>query len=97
MNGGLAAGPTYMVILGAVLIAVCAGGALTEWWLRRNGELPDAFTPEERARYRATLRGDYPEGEPTDDEIYNGLGREGGIAYDPADEPGSLGENDWRL
>lgn len=36
--------------------------------------------------------------EPTDDEIYNGVGVEGGIAYDTtADEPGSLGENDWRL
>jgi hypothetical protein len=35
--------------------------------------------------------------EPTDDEIYNGFGREGGISYDPYDEPGSLGENDWRL
>lgn len=35
--------------------------------------------------------------EPSDDEIYNGFGREGGIAYDPYDEPGSLGENDWRL
>jgi hypothetical protein len=35
---------------------------------------------------------------PTDDEIYNRVGVEGGIAYDTtADEPGSLGENDWRL
>ncbi len=35
--------------------------------------------------------------EPTDFEIYNGYGREGGIAYAPDDQPGSLGENDWRL
>jgi hypothetical protein len=41
--------------------------------------------------------------EPTDDEIYNRVtgphtGVEGGIAYDTSmDEPGSLGENDWRL
>ena len=35
---------------------------------------------------------------PTDDEIYNRVGVEGGIAYDTTtDEPGSLGENDWRL
>ena len=34
--------------------------------------------------------------EPTDDDIYNGHGMEGGIAY-TTDEPGSLGENDWRL
>lgn len=38
-----------------------------------------------------------PVDEPTDEEIYNGFGVEGGIAYDPYDEPGSLGENDWRL
>lgn len=36
--------------------------------------------------------------EPTDDEIYNRPGVEGGIGYPlEADEPGSLGENDWRL
>ncbi len=35
--------------------------------------------------------------EPTDDDIYNGYGREGGIAYAPDDQPGSLGENDPRL
>jgi hypothetical protein len=35
--------------------------------------------------------------EPTDDELYNGPGREGGIAYGPDDSPGSLGEHDWRL
>jgi hypothetical protein len=35
--------------------------------------------------------------EPTDDEIYNGPGREGGISYGPDDSPGSLGENDYRL
>jgi len=35
---------------------------------------------------------------PSDDEIYNRVGVEGGIAYDTtADEPGSLGENDWRI
>ena len=34
--------------------------------------------------------------EPTDDDLYNGHGMEGGIAY-TTDEPGSLGENDWRL
>ncbi len=37
------------------------------------------------------------EREPTDDDIYNGYGREGGIAYAPDDQPGSLGENDPRL
>ena len=35
--------------------------------------------------------------EPTDDEIYNRPGVEGGIAYATNDAPGSLGENDWRL
>ena len=36
--------------------------------------------------------------EPTDDEIYNRPGVEGGIGYPlGGDEPGSLGENDWRL
>ena len=35
---------------------------------------------------------------PTDDQIYNRVGVEGGIAYDTtADEPGSMGEDDWRL
>ena len=35
---------------------------------------------------------------PSDDEIYNRVGVEGGIAYDTtADEPGSLGDNDWRI
>lgn len=40
---------------------------------------------------------------PSDDDIYNRVtgpftGVEGGIAYDTtADQPGSLGENDWRL
>jgi hypothetical protein len=36
--------------------------------------------------------------EPTDDEIYNRVGVEGGIGYSLTDDsPGSLGENDWRL
>jgi len=36
--------------------------------------------------------------EPTDDDLANGFGMEGGIAYDTTDnEPGSLGENDPRL
>lgn len=35
--------------------------------------------------------------EPTDDAIYNRVGVEGGIGYGPDDEPGSLGEHDWRL
>lgn len=36
--------------------------------------------------------------EPTDDEIYNRAGVEGGIGYSLADDsPGSLGEHDWRL
>lgn len=35
--------------------------------------------------------------EPTDDEIYNRPGVEGGIGYSLDDAPGSLGENDWRL
>ena len=35
---------------------------------------------------------------PTDDELYNRPGVEGGIAYAlSGDEPGSLGENDHRL
>lgn len=34
---------------------------------------------------------------PSDDDIYNRAGVEGGIAYDMDDAPGSLGENDWRL
>lgn len=36
--------------------------------------------------------------EPTDNEIYNRPGVEGGIGYPLfGDVPGSLGENDWRL
>lgn len=35
--------------------------------------------------------------EPSDDDIYNRVGVEGGIGYGPDDEPGSLGEHDWRL
>lgn len=35
-------------------------------------------------------------GEPTDDQIYNRTGVEGGIGYTD-DALGSLGENDWRL
>ena len=35
--------------------------------------------------------------EPTDDQWYNRPGVEGGIGYAPDDQPGSLGENDWRL
>lgn len=35
---------------------------------------------------------------PTDDQLANGYGVEGGIGYSVVnDEPGSLGENDWRL
>jgi len=37
------------------------------------------------------------DGEPSDDEIYNRAGVEGGIAYPLDDAPGSLGEHDWRL
>ncbi len=37
------------------------------------------------------------EREPTDEDVYNGYGREGGIGYAPDDQPGSLGENDPRL
>ncbi len=37
------------------------------------------------------------EREPTDDDIYNRPGVEGGIGYAPDDQPGSLGENDFRL
>lgn len=47
---------------------------------------------------RDELDDDGRDREPTDDEIYNRPGVEGGIAYDLADDsPGSLGENDWRL
>jgi hypothetical protein len=34
---------------------------------------------------------------PTDDEIYNRPGVEGGIGFPMDDAPGSRGENDWRL
>lgn len=79
--GTAAAGPAWAVILGALLLAVCAAGAAAEWWVRRR----DPVWPEETWV------------EPTDDEIYNRPGVEGGIGYDMFDEPGSLGENDWRL
>lgn len=35
--------------------------------------------------------------EPTDDEVYNRVGVEGGIGYPLDDGPGSLGEHDFRL
>lgn len=61
-------------------------------------EVPDRPTEEEFASLPVLDLDEFQrDGEPTDDEIYNGYGREGGIAYDPTDEPGSLGENDWRL
>lgn len=41
--------------------------------------------------------GDPNRGEPTDDDIYNGPGVEGGIVHGPDDEPGSRGEHDPRL
>ena len=48
--------------------------------------------------HSAALEAQRQEDGPTDDEIYNRVGVEGGIGYDTtADEPGSLGENDWRL
>jgi hypothetical protein len=50
----------------------------------------DELTPEELRKRR-------DEDGPTDDEIYNRPGVEGGIAYPMDDGPGSLGENDWRL
>jgi hypothetical protein len=38
--------------------------------------------PRASGRVREPLR--WREGEPSDDEIYNGLNREGGVAYDPS-------------
>ena len=34
---------------------------------------------------------------PSDDEVSNRAGVEGGIAFDTSGGPGSLGEHDWRL
>ena len=65
-------------------------------WKPWDAELEDTLEAE-RARRKLDEDG------PTDDDIYNRsfgphTGVEGGIAYDTtADEPGSLGENDWRL
>lgn len=78
---------TTLVWFGAVLIVVAAAGGLSEWLLFRRG-------------HDHAVADGYPGGddrEPTDDEIYNGYGREGGISYDVYDEPGSLGEHDFRL
>ena len=59
-------------------------------WDKIDAELEDTLEAERRRRKQADG--------PTDDETYNRVGVEGGIAYDTtADEPGSLGENDWRL
>lgn len=53
--------------------------------------VPVSMITAERLQTRSEADG------PSDDEIYNGPGREGGIAFGPDNEPGSLGENDWRL
>jgi hypothetical protein len=53
--------------------------------------------------HSAALEAKRQEDGPSDDDIYNRstgpyTGVEGGIAYDTTDDqPGSLGENDWRL
>jgi hypothetical protein len=65
---------------------------MSETWDKLDAELAD--TIEARHVSRGTFQ---PNDEPTDDDIYNGSGVEGGIAYGPDDSPGSLGENDWRL
>jgi hypothetical protein len=92
---------TVLVFFGAiVVVAAVFGAACEKWLLRGDPGLPDAFTAAERARYAAKqdLWGETADGEPTEDEIYNGYGREGGIGYDTTyDEPGSLGEHDYRL
>jgi len=60
-------------------------------WKPWDAELEDTLEAERARRQR-------DEDGPTDDEQMNRYGVEGGIAYDTtADEPGSLGENDWRL
>lgn len=53
----------------------------------------------ERSTYATLRRGDVGPcaPEPTDDDLANGFGMEGGIPYATDDGPGSLGENDWRL
>lgn len=101
---------TLLVTGGAVLLALSLGGWLAERFLFRDdvrddwGGVPDAFTREERAAFAAknqaireaweTYPGGMGDGEPTDDEIYNGYGREGGIGYDV--EP-AYDEHDRRL
>lgn len=57
----------------------------------------EASALRKQLRAYENQRRDSGANEPTDEEIYNGLGREGGIGYPLDDRPGSLGENDWRL
>ena len=68
--------------------------------IRGCGETPCVCRPvEDRFDAQESWR-DEPEAdrEPTDDDLYNGPGMEGGISYGMQDDsPGSLGENDWRL
>ena len=80
---------TVFVYFGLLLLVVCAAGAASEKWLLVEKDDED---DDEAWRKRRDEDG------PTDDEIYNRPGVEGGIGYDMGgDEPGSLGEHDWRL
>lgn len=90
---------TVFVYFGLLLLIVCGAAAASDRWLLRDDE-----TGESRADRLSWDDGEdewrrrRDEDGPTDDEIYNRPGVEGGIGYDiGGDEPGSLGEHDWRL
>ncbi len=71
----------YWLVFFGLLLLLLAGSAGVIDWI--VGTDADELVEDDR--------------EPTDDEIYNRPGVEGGIVYDQFDEPGSLGEHDWRL
>lgn len=81
----------WLLFFGFLLLFLAAAAGVIDW-------IVDADDGEEQ---QTSPWDDYPgggrDGEPTDDDIYNGPGVEGGVVYDQFDGPGSLGENDWRL
>lgn len=80
-------------ILGDVAEDVGDGQFIVNWRPTRTTErLEDLLVDEDAMAQRRR-----DEDGPTDDELYNRPGVEGGIAYAMDDAPGSLGENDWRL
>jgi hypothetical protein len=89
----------FLLVFGGLLLLLAASAGVIDWIVGADDAELDEPVPDDPEWADYPYAG-YPpgrDGEPTDDEIYNGPGREGGIVYDRDDEPGSLGEHDWRL